>query len=318
MTALPHPYHPFVADKGSGPEVASGDLWVKFWGVRGTMPTPGPGTLKYGGHTTCLEVLAQHPSALIPDTPGSSSSTNRPLLLIDGGSGVSLCGDFALDNGCREFHILLSHMHYDHIIGFTKFTPLFRSDCSVHFYGQGKKGKSLRHLVSRIFSFPYFPVEFKELKAKMTFTEINDMSSRTICNHLVEFQLLNHPQEAVAFRIWNRQKTASFVFATDHEHGTQKDKELAKFAHQTELFICDATYTEEGYRKSVGWGHATAAAGARIAKTARAKTFGICHHDPSSTDEFLEKILLPEAAAIFENSFLCRETDVVRVSTQEK
>lgn len=270
---------------------------VIFWGVRGTLPTPGEGTLKYGGNTSCVEVLVH---------PGEKDATS---LVFDAGTGIAQYGDAALERGIREFHIFLSHMHYDHIFGLTRFTPLFRDDCQISFYGQAKCGKSLFEILSGFFSFPYFPLRFEDLpsRRKLHFTEINNLSELSIGAASVQFQNLNHPQDAVAFRVWDKNQKTSVVYATDHEHGTALDDALEEFALNTSLLIYDSTYNDENYEAHRGWGHSTALAGAKLAKKAKAQAYAIFHHEPDATDEDLETRVLPEAQSVFARSFLATE-----------
>ena len=281
---------------GTGAERQQDEQVVTFWGVRGTLPTPGPLCLKYGGHTSCVEVCL---------TQGKSQSS----IVLDAGSGIVAYGDQALRKGQRHFHLLLSHMHYDHIIGLTRFAPLFRSDCEVTVYGLRKGGKSLQEMFEQFFSFPFFPVEFKNLPGlkNLHFHEVNGADELTIAGMPVQMQILNHPQDAVAYRAWNISKTTSVVYATDHEHGTDVDFHLEKFAKNATLMLYDSTYADGDYPKFKGWGHSTALAGAQIAKNANVGAYGLFHHDPDASDLHLEKILLPEAQRIYQRSFLCAE-----------
>lgn len=277
---------------------------VTFWGVRGTMPTPGKEFSRYGGHTPCVEIRSVQPD-------GRSSS-----IVCDGGSGLIRFGETALRRGDRVFHVLLSHMHYDHMMGFQKFSPLFRTDCEIHLYGLSKGGASLRELFSRYFAFPFFPLEFKDLPSvpNLHFHEVNGLSGVLIDDCRVEFQALHHPQQAVGFRVWSADVATSLVYATDHEHGTPADEALVEFCRDTTLFLYDSTFSQESYPKFVGWGHSTAFKGAQFAQMAGARSFGLFHHDPDAPDDLLERALLPEARRIFPASFLSREGDVLHMA----
>lgn len=279
---------------------------VTFWGVRGTLPTPGTSTLKYGGNTSCVEVSYR-------DGPGNAKLS----LILDAGTGIAKFGDYALQRGDREFHVLLSHMHYDHIIGLTRFAPLFRADCKVRIYGQAKGGKSLKEIFKTFFSFPFFPLEFDMLPCRrdLKFFEINDLEEFQIGEIKVGVQGLNHPQQAVAFRVFGRKDQTSVVYATDHEHGTDTDAALTQFASGASLLLYDTTYSELAYPNHIGWGHSTARHGALIARDAEVGAFGLFHHDPFATDEQLEQALLPEARKVFERSFLCAENQTLVLST---
>lgn len=271
---------------------------VTFWGVRGTIPTPGESTLKYGGSTSCVEVV-------------TTSGHERTSVILDAGTGITKHGEYALKRGDREFHIFLSHMHYDHIFGLTRFAPLFRDDCRISFYGQSKCGKSLQEILQSFFSYPFFPVRFEDLGSRrnLHFTEINNLQELSIGCARIQFQSLHHPQDAVAFRVSNKNepKGTSVVYATDHEHGTSTDDRLETFCKDASLLIYDSTYNENNYNKFKGWGHSTAFHGASIAKAANVDAYAIFHHDPDSSDEALESAILPEAQEHFQRSFLAIE-----------
>jgi phosphoribosyl 1,2-cyclic phosphodiesterase len=278
---------------------------VTFWGVRGTLPTPGTETLHYGGNTSCVEVINT-------DLFREKSTS----LVLDAGTGLANYGDSAIQRGQRSFHILLSHMHYDHMIGFLRFKPFFRPDCTITIYGQSKLGLTLQQIFERFFDQPFFPLGFHDLAASKntTFVDIGTTGEFTIEGTRVQVHELNHPQEAVAYRVWSQDSTTSVVYATDHEHGTDKDEKLISFCSGASLFLYDSTYAEAGFQRYVGWGHSTPAFGARIASEAGVSAYGLFHHDPESSDADLESYLLPEAKRIFKHSFLTVENQTICIS----
>lgn len=293
-----------VNKMGPGDPSRGGALHVTFWGVRGTLPSAGVEFSEFGGNTSCVEVSC---GGHLTDNPSTS-------LILDAGTGIVPFGERALAQGQRTFHILLSHFHYDHIMGLTRFAPLFRPDVNIHFYGQSKGGLELHTIIERIFAFPFFPVEFRHLPSKnnLSFHQVTSGSPFEIGSLVVIGHDLHHPQQSLAYRVWDRDLRVSMVYATDHEHGTDADLSLAAFSRNTNLFLFDTTYTDEIYQSGrVGWGHSTARRGAELAAMAEVRAFGLFHHDPDATDHQLRTKLLPEALHYFPSSFLCREGDTV-------
>lgn len=265
-----------------------------FWGVRGTIPVVGATTAKYGGNTSCVEVRCFE----------QDSTTS---LVLDAGSGIVEYGNWALSRGMRKFNILLSHVHYDHIMGLTRFAPIFRKDCEIHFFGGRSTGMGLAQIIEKFFAHPFFPVSFRELGATLSFTDVDQGSQVKIGDLEVGFLRLNHPNGALASRISCTKSRASVVYCTDHEHGTAVDRGLVDFARDATVFLYDTTFSEAVYQTSRGWGHSTPANGARLAAEAKVRAFGLFHHEPNTSDLDLDSVLLPEALEQFPDCFISRE-----------
>jgi len=272
---------------------------IKFWGVRGSIPTPGPDTVEFGGNTSCVEIRA-----------------GNALLIFDGGTGLRLLGKELAAKMPFEAHIFFSHVHWDHIQGFPFFDPAFVPGNTIHLYGGNNVSRTLEETLAGQMDHPSFPVHLSDMAAKMIF------------NDLYEGQVLeldagggtkvkittgrgNHPNGVWAYRV--EHDGHSVVYATDTEHYAVTDPKLAKLAKGTDVLIYDAQYTPEEYAgtagrggSKVGWGHSTFEAAALLAKVAGAKQLVLFHHDPMQNDaavrekEKRAKASFPGSVAAFE------------------
>ncbi len=253
-----------------------GKLEVKFWGVRGSVPAPGPQTTVYGGNTSCVEVRA-----------------GDELLILDMGSGLRALGQ-ELSGTPRRASMLLSHYHWDHIQGLPFFGPVYDPRFSFDIYGATRDARGIRELLAGQMSPPYFPVSLETCRAKLTFHPVADREVLAIGEARVTARELNHPNGALGYRIDYAGR--SLVYATDNEHGTRTDDTLVELASGADVLIYDAMYTPaeysgDGKSSRVGWGHSTWEAGVLTARRAGARTLVLFHHDPGRTDEGLEEIL---------------------------
>jgi phosphoribosyl 1,2-cyclic phosphodiesterase len=272
---------------------------ITFWGVRGSIPTPGPDTVEFGGNTSCVEIRA-----------------GKAILVFDGGTGLRLLGKKLIAEMPLEARIFFSHVHWDHIQGFPFFDPAFAPGNSIHLYGGNNVSRTLEETLAGQMDHPSFPVHLQEMGAKMTF------------NDLVEGQVLeidagdggkakvtagrgNHPNGVWAYRI--EHGGHAVVYATDTEHYAIIDPKLAKLSKGVDVLIYDAQYTPEEYAGTagtggpkVGWGHSTFEAAAGLAKAAGAKRLILFHHDPMQNDaavrdkEKRAKVIFPNTQAAFE------------------
>ena len=246
---------------------------LKFWGVRGSTPTPQLENLRYGGNTSCLELR-------LPDNQS---------IIFDAGSGLRNLGATLLkeaDGAALDLKVFLTHFHWDHIQGIPFFAPLFRAGNRVTFHSHcnGSLEETLEGQMAR----PYFPIDLASVAARREFVEL-DSQAVSFSGITVRPFPLNHPQGAVGYRIESG-KTV-IVYATDLEHGHDRlDRVLRDNATGADLLIYDAQYTPEEYGGYRGWGHSTWAEGVQVAKEAGAKQLLLFHHDPSHDDSFLDEI----------------------------
>jgi phosphoribosyl 1,2-cyclic phosphodiesterase len=249
---------------------------ITFWGVRGSIPTPGPDTVQIGGNTSCVEVRA-----------------GKALLIFDGGTGLRLLGKKLIKEMPIVAHIFFSHVHWDHIQGFPFFDPAFVAGNTIHLYGGNNVSRTLEETLAGQMDHPSFPVHLTEMGAKMTFNDLAEGQALQIdagdgSMAKVTTGRGNHPNGVWAYRVDHAGK--SVVYATDTEHYAVVDPKLARLAQGVDVLIYDAQYTPEEYAgegtgvPKVGWGHSTFEAAARLASAARVKELVLFHHDPMQSD----------------------------------
>jgi len=249
---------------------------VRFWGVRGSICTPGKTTVKYGGNTPCVEVRC-----------------GNKIYIFDAGSGLRLLGKQLMKEQVREINFLFSHFHWDHIQGFPFFLPAYSKKFIINMYGESKLSYSFEQLFSGQVMFPYFPVSLNEMDAKINFIEIkrNDLIDNGDVK--VKTARLNHPGGCVGYRL--EYKGKSFVYGTDTEHFTCVDPSILKIARDADVIVYDCNYTDEEYSGATGfprtgWGHSTWTQGLKLVKEAGIKKFILFHHDPDHDDDFIDDL----------------------------
>jgi phosphoribosyl 1,2-cyclic phosphodiesterase len=271
-------------------------LKLKFWGVRGSIPTPTSQNLGYGGNTSCLEVR-------LP---------NDELFIFDAGTGIRELGLALRDNPAdagRDIHLFLTHYHWDHIQGLPFFGPLYNPKCSITFYSTCY-ACALRESLGGQMTTPYFPVDFDAVSQNKQFVNKGSIPV-TIGDLTVRTFPLHHPQGAGGYRI--EAGGASIVYATDREHGHQKlDAVLREHAQDADILIHDAQYTPEEFARFKGYGHSTWEEAANVARECNVKRLILFHHDPNHDDAAVSDIV-ERARAIFPNTDGARESCVYTV-----
>jgi len=249
---------------------------LKFWGVRGSTPTPQPENLRYGGNTPCVEIR-------------SKAGT---LLIVDCGTGLRMLGKALVEEFGDEpirADVLISHYHWDHIQGLPFFVPLYQRKNEFCFHALHLAQASLEQALQGQMSDPYFPVDMSAMLAKRRFSEIKGERLR-IRDFTVRPRPINHPQGCLAFRIEADGKVV--VYATDNEPGdAESDRTIRTLARNADVLIYDSQYSQEqiqGERK--GWGHSCWEEGVRVCQDASVKELVLFHHDPDSDDDTLDRI----------------------------
>ncbi|PKL76472.1 MAG: MBL fold metallo-hydrolase [Candidatus Melainabacteria bacterium HGW-Melainabacteria-1] len=273
---------------------------VKFWGVRGSVPTPWAEAMQVGGNTSCVQVL----TAL------------EDLIVLDAGTGLRLLGKELIQQAQhrgRRVHLLLSHTHWDHIQGLPFFGLLNYPDNQLKIYGADKADKTLEAVVCAQMNYEYFPVTLRESAASIAFESLPE-GSFALGPLQIQVAGFNHPGGVYGYRI--RDQDRVLVYATDMEYTQDNlDPRLIAFAQGADLLIYDAQYTSEEHRIKKGWGHSTHLAAAQLAHSADVGELYLFSHDPDHSDQTLEA-MAAEAQRIFARTQLAREGLTVSVGRQ--
>jgi len=257
-------------------------VYVRFWGTRGSIASPGERTARYGGNTSCTEVR----------TPDGT------LIVLDCGTGARELG-LHLTQTLKppmHLHLFIGHTHWDHIQGFPFFVPAFVPGVELNVYAPLGFQQSLEEAMAGQMEYSYFPVKLRDLRSRIHFTELEEGFFR-VGDVLVETQYLNHTAPTIAYRITSGRATIAYV--TDHEpfwkpedgvlHHPGDQRHIA-FMKDADLVIHDAQYSEEEYLQRVGWGHSTVEYAVDVAMEAGARRVALFHHDPTHDDAAMEAL----------------------------
>lgn len=258
---------------------------IRIWGARGSIPTPGETTLRYGGNTSCIEV----------------ETSRGTLVVIDCGSGAHALGRhlLAARNPPLQGHILISHTHWDHIQGVPFFAPFFARENAWRIYAPRGVSHSLREALAGQMQYTYFPVRLDDLGADITYHELIE-GTLPIDDVTVSTRYLNHPALTFAYRL--QADGGTFVYASDHEPHTRsaasgkndfegEDLKHSDFLRGADLVVHDAQYTTDEYLEKVGWGHSTVEYAVSVCRHAGVKRLALFHHDPTRNDDALDRIV---------------------------
>lgn len=265
-------------------------LKLKFWGVRGSIACPTPDHMKYGGNTSCIEVQA-----------------GEHCFVMDAGTGLRSFGDSLASRGGHISHLLFTHTHWDHIIGFPFFLPAYSPDVSFTIMaGHLKEQGGIKKILSSQMNNPMFPIPLEAMQADLVFKDFNAGDTLDLHEDVkIRTAPLNHPNGATGYRIEHDGKAAVYVTDTEHIPG-QPDQNILGLIEGADVVIYDSTYTEEEFPSKIGWGHSTWNEGMRLCQAANVKQLAIFHHDPSHEDDFMDK-LADEAKEAWEGNIVCRE-----------
>lgn len=250
---------------------------VKCWGARGSIPVSGQDYLKYGGDTTCLEIRTK----------------DDEIIIVDAGSGIRRLGSKLLAEKRNHYHLIFTHAHWDHILGFPFFKPIYFDKILIDLYGCPFAQEKIEGFIRKTMGAPHFPVNYDDINAKT--------NSHGICRESFSIgtlqiipTLLNHPNQGIGYKFVEDGK--SFVFLTDNEltfkhPGGLDYQDYVEFSKNADLLFHDSEYTEQEYKITKGWGHSVYRDVLQLALESRVKRFGLFHHNQERSDRVLDEIV---------------------------
>ncbi len=248
---------------------------IKFWGVRGSIPTPGPGTVRYGGNTSCIEFRY-----------------GDEIIILDAGTGLRLLGQSLLDefkDKPLNLTLLITHTHWDHIQGLPFFGPIYEPRCRLRIYGCEGARKGLVNALSSQMETTYFPVAFAKLPSNIQIEEFKNFSF-SIGTVLVRAQRANHPGVCVGYRLFTPEALVCFFPDTEPRPDGQ-DKDMIEFIRGADLLVLDSQYDQTEYKSHVGWGHGCVDDTVALALRAEVKHLVLFHHDPGHDDARIDAMV---------------------------
>ena len=253
---------------------------VRVWGCRGSLAVPGADTVRYGGNTSCVEV----------------EGANGEAIVLDAGTGMRPLGLRMAEAATGPIHVLLSHLHLDHLVGLGFFRPLFETDREIHVWGPASPVQSLSERIATYLSPPLFPVRLADIPAHIEFHDSPEQGVQ-IGGLTVRASLVTHQGPTVGYRI--EEGGRSVVYLPDHEPGLGVDVALQPtdwlsgydIAHRADVLLHDAQYGDDEYPRHIGWGHSAIGHVVAFARKAEVDRLVLFHHDPGHTDVAMEELL---------------------------
>ncbi|MFM1907975.1 MAG: hypothetical protein RLZZ591_1652 [Pseudomonadota bacterium] len=267
-------------------------MQIKFWGVRGSIASPGPRTVRYGGNTTCIEIRTD----------------DKQLIILDAGTGIFPLSQTLLSQMPVTANVLITHSHWDHIQGLPFFIPNFISGNTLRLHGpfDPVSGKGVEEMMSVQLQYSYFPVREAELKARIEYVTVMPEQSLSIGSTTITPYMLNHPVINLGYRIECQGK--SVFFTGDHEPPynifSPEDDEYAEYQsfvderqrsilsamRGVDVLIADCSYTKQEYPAKQGWGHGTYDSSIQYAQSSGARHLFCTHHEPTRSDDQLQAV----------------------------
>jgi phosphoribosyl 1,2-cyclic phosphodiesterase len=250
---------------------------IRCWGARGSIPVSGKQYLQYGGNTTCLEIRTK----------------NDDVLIVDAGSGIRELGNSLLAQDRHDFTLLLTHAHWDHIMGFPFFKPIYSQKTRIDVWGCPFAQTSLKDTLSRIMAAPNFPVNFDAIQAGISYQD-TCLDAYRLGSMTITPIALSHPNQGNGYKFEEDGKC--FVFLTDNELGVRHEggleyQDYLQFSRGADLLFHDAEFDENDYKKTRGWGHSVYKDALKLALEAPVKKLGLFHHNQERFDAGIETMV---------------------------
>lgn len=254
-------------------------MWARIWGCRGSLAAPGPDTVRYGGNTSCVEVR----------------TSDGEVIVLDAGTGMRALGIGLEAERVQRVHVLLSHLHMDHVQGLGFFRPLYRDDVEVHLWGPPSAVQPLDERIAMYLSPPLFPVSLSEIPSRVVFHDATDEQFE-IGSATVTATNVAHQGPTVGYRI--EEPGSAIAYIPDHEPAIGVDlRSLGTswisghaLAHDVDVLLHDSQYSEDEYPHHVGWGHCSIEHVVTFAELAGVRRLVLFHHDPLHTDDDLDRL----------------------------
>ena len=250
---------------------------IKCWGSRGSIPVSGGQYLKYGGDTTCIEITAR----------------TGETIIVDAGTGIRCLGNSLIQRDINQYYLLLTHAHWDHILGIAFFRPFLFSKVKIMIQDRKFSGINTRDVLKEVMKLPFFPIGLKDLNADIKFEKALN-TTFTIGSIAIESIPISHSGGGFGYKFIEDDK--SFVFLTDNELGFDHPEgvgydEYLKFVQNVDLLFHDGEYTKEEYKRKKGWGHSSIQDALDFAVKANVKKLGLFHLNQDRTDDEMDQII---------------------------
>ena len=252
-------------------------MFIKCWGSRGSIPVSGKSYLKYGGDTTCIEIRTR----------------SNDIIIIDAGTGIRRLGNQLIQEKRKKFHFIFTHAHWDHVMGFPYFKPLYFKNSEFRMHRCPFHSKFVESILTKVMAPPNFPVKYSDIKANLTYEDACPLEFEIGSVHVTPIPL-SHPNGGSGYKFVENGKT--FVFLTDNElgklhSGGKRFQDYLEFSAEANLLIHDAEYTPREYKTFIDWGHSVYTDVLKLAAGAGVKKLGLFHLNQERTDEEMDDIV---------------------------